>query len=301
MSSNRRPPDIAKLILDGTDRFAQDAGRKLYWFDGSVYRPYGDEHVRRSVRGISDSNEWTRRLAEEVVEYIRVGAPLLWERPSLDEINVLNGILSVGTRQLRKHDPDFLSSVQLPVTFDAAATCLAWERQIAETFPADAKQAGTAWEIVAWLMMPDTRIQKALLLLGEGGTGKSTFLRALIEFLGKENVSNLPLHKLETERFSVARLVGKLANICADLPSTHLETSSIFKAITGGDRIAGEYKYGTGFDFTPYARLVFSANQPPRSHDASNAFYQRWFVLPFDQIPRKPKRSGREQARCSAR
>ncbi len=146
------------------------------------------------------------------------------------------------------------------------------------------RKSGIAWEIIAWLMTPDTRIQKALLLLGEGGTGKSTFLKALTAFLGKENVSTLPLHKLEGDRFAAARLVGKLANICADLPSTHLETSSIFKAITGGDRIAGEYKYGTGFDFTPFARLVFSANQPPRSGDASNAFYQRWVVLPFDRV-----------------
>ena len=239
--------------------------------------------MRRAVREITESDAWSRRLAEEAIEYIRVGAPQLLERPSLDEINVRNGILNVSTHQLRAHDPDFLCSVQLPVAFDAAATCLAWERQITETFPEDAAQAGIAWEIIAWLMTPDTRIQKALLLLGEGGTGKSTFLRALTEFLGEENVSNLPLHKLETERFSAARLVGKLANICADLPSTHLETSSIFKAITGGDRIAGEYKYGPGFDFTPFARLVFSANQPPRSRDASNAFYQRWTVLPFDR------------------
>jgi putative DNA primase/helicase len=280
----RRAPDIAEAILDSGQRFAQDAGRRLYWFDGSVYRPYGDEYVRKAVRDITESDEWTRRLAEEAVEYIRVDAPHLWERPPLGEINVRNGILSVSTRQLRPHDPDFLCSVQLPVTFDAAATCLAWERQVVETFPEDAAQSGVAWEIVAWLMMPDTRIQKALLLLGEGGTGKSTFLKALTAFLGEMNISNLPLHKLETERFSAARLVGKLANICADLPSTHLETSSMFKAITGGDRIAGEYKYGTGFDFTPFARLVFSANQPPRSGDASNAFYQRWTVLPFDRV-----------------
>ena len=93
---------------------------------------------------------------------------------------------------------------------------------------------------------------------------------------------SLSLQKLDGDRFAAARLMGKLANICPDLPSTHLQNVSTFKAITGGDTIAGEYKYGSGFDFKPFARLVFSANQPPESNDSSHAFFRRWIVMPFD-------------------
>src|SRR5690348_14443984 len=132
-------------------------------------------------------------------------------------------------------------------------------------------------------MTPDTSLQKSLLLIGEGGTGKSTFLKALMTFLGYEHVSSATLQKLETDRFAVGRLVGKLANICADLPGTHLETSSMFKGITGGDYLQGEHKYAHSFSFRPYARLVFSANQVPRSADASEAFFDRWVLLPFDR------------------
>jgi putative DNA primase/helicase len=133
-------------------------------------------------------------------------------------------------------------------------------------------------------MVAYTAIQKALLLLGPGGTGKSTFLTALIHFLGKTNVSTLALQKIENDRFAGSRLVGKLANVCADLPSTHLETSSTFKSITGGDSISGEYKFRSSFDFVPFARLIFSANQPPQSHDATDAFFQRWYVLLFNTV-----------------
>jgi putative DNA primase/helicase len=282
-AANRRAPDFGEAIRESGLFFAQDAGHALYRFDNGVYRPDGDEVVRRLVRDLAESDEWKRELANEVVEFIRVGAPELREEPVADEINLLNGILNVVTREMRPHTPEFLSCIQLPVAYDPAATCPAWKRQVEETFPRDAAKSGVPWRVVAWLMTPNTRIQKALLLIGEGGTGKSTFLKALTAFLGKENVSNVPLHKLETDRFAVARLVGKLANMCADLPSTHLETSSIFKEITGGDRIAGERKFKTGFDFTPFARLVFSANQLPRSADASSAFYQRWIVVPFER------------------
>jgi P4 family phage/plasmid primase-like protien len=271
---------VAALI---PNHFAQDEGGKLYvWRDG-CYRLRGEECIRRAlVRGIVPGEEWTSKLANETIEYIRVGSPHMWERPPRDKLNVQNGLLNLNTLALEPHSPDFLSPVQLSVRYDPEATCSEWENQIAATFPSDAAEAGVAWEIVAWLMTPHTAIQKALLLLGPGGTGKSTFLAALFQFLGgRINVSAIPLQKIETDRFAAARLVGKLANICADLPSTHLESSSVFKSITGGDPIPAEYKFKDSFDFVPFARLIFSANQPPQSKDATDAFFQRWYVLPF--------------------
>lgn len=142
-------------------------------------------------------------------------------------------------------------------------------------------------------MLPDTSRQKTILALGEGANGKPTWLAQLVAFIGKRNCCAMSLHKLETDRFAASRLVGKLANICSDIPSAHLESTSTFKAITGGDRIPGEYKYREPFDFLPFVRLVFSANHPPRSSDATYAFFRRWEVVPFnrtfegeEQIPR---------------
>jgi len=56
---------------------------------------------------------------------------------------------------------------------------------------------------------------------------------------------------LEADRFSAARLYGKLANICPDLPSDRLSSSAIFKAITGCDRITAEFKCDS-FEFAPF-------------------------------------------------
>src|SRR5690606_29330164 len=78
------------------------------------------------------------------------------------------------------------------------------------------------------------------------------------------------------------RLNGKLANICPDLPSQHLETSSMFKALTGGDMVAAEVKHGDLYEYKPFVRLLFSANQPPQARDATKAFFRRWLVIPFD-------------------
>jgi putative DNA primase/helicase len=274
---------IASSIHDH-DRFARDEGGKLYVFRDGCYRAKGEEYIRERVRRIAPDDKWTSHLASETVEYIRVGSPRLWDSPPINKLNLLNGVLSIDTLILAPHSPEFLSPLQLPVQYDPSATCPAWEAQISATFPDDAVEQGVAWEIIAWLMVSYTSIQKALLLLGPGGTGKSTFLTALTNFLGTRNISTLPLQKIENDRFAASRLIGKLANICADLPSTHLETSSMFKAITGGDSITAEYKFKDSFDFVPFARLIFSANQPPQSKDATDAFFQRWYVLLFEKV-----------------
>ena len=145
----------------------------------------------------------------------------------------------------------------------------------------DAVQAGLPWAIVAWLMLPNVKFQKALLLIGGGGTGKSTFLKLLSRFLGPENCSHLSLKEIEEDRFKPAQLIGKLLNTFADLPAGVLESTSIFKLITGEDPIQAERKYGQAFSFYPFARLCFSTNNFPIVKDASDAFFDRWNVVKF--------------------
>jgi putative DNA primase/helicase len=290
------PPTDAATIAESilaTRHCACDGGGRIYMHSGGTYIP-GARQIRKEVKGYFVVNEilekWSSHKANEVAEYIGVDAPVLWEAPPIDRINVLNGIIDlskfietghVGDVHLVEHDPSHLSMVQLPIRYDPSAKCPAWEKFTREVFPEDALD--TPWQILSWLMIPFTGIQRAILLMGEGGTGKSTFLTAVKNFLGRRNVSSKSLHRLESCRFSVGGLVGKLANICADLPSRDLAGSSVFKALTGGDEITGEHKFKDEFDLLPFARLVFSANRPPRSPDATEAFFERWIVIPFDR------------------
>lgn len=279
---------LTKSLADQIQRdsfFAKDAGKLLYVFDGGTYKPRGKEVIELRVKQITvmsgRAKKWSTRLASEVYEYIRVDAPTLWERPSLETINVLNGLLDWRTGTLRPHDPHHLSSVQIPVTYDPSATCPNWDRFVQQVFPADCCML--AYEIIGWLMIPDMSLQKAILMIGEGANGKSVYLSGVSAFLGHEHIASLSLQRLESDKFSQARLVGKLANICADLPSEHLAGTSVFKAIVGGDRLLGERKFQGSFEFVPFCRLVFSTNSYPQSRDSSAAFFRRWIVIPFER------------------
>jgi putative DNA primase/helicase len=284
-----KPANIAEVIEHLPEYFAQDSyeafqARRLWVYRRGAFVPRGAEVVARHTKTILQHSQrqdsWSSRLGMETSEYIRISSPALPETPPLDTLNLQSGLLDVKTREQRPHNPKFLSAVQLPVVYDPTALCPAWERQIANTFPDDALDL--AWAIVAYLMLPILAPQKAILLLGEGGSGKSTFLMALTKFLGLRNISTVSLQKLEENRFATSALVGKLVNIFADLPSRHLETCAVFKAITGGDLIESEFKFREPFHFKPYARLVFSSNTPPISRDASDSFFERWLVVPLN-------------------
>jgi len=276
--------ELAESICQD-NHFARDAGGKLYRYNSGTYRTKAEQYIKAQVKKLciewGKTKAWTRRLADEVVEFIRVDTCELWDRPPLDVVNVQNGLLRLTDGELLPHTPEHLSPVQLPVTYDPKATCPFIDKFISEVFPEDAVALG--YELPAWLMTPDTSIQKAVLLLGAGGNGKSTYLAMVMAFLGRGNCVGLSLHKLESDKFAVARLLGKLANICPDLPTEHLSGTNTFKSITGTDfGLEGEIKFRDGFSFDPYCRLIFSANSPPRSSDASEGFFDRWLVVPFD-------------------
>lgn len=136
----------------------------------------------------------------------------------------------------------------------------------------------------------DTSFQKALLCVGEGGAGKSVKLRITQAVLGKENYSNVGLFDLG-KRFMPGQLLGKLGNICADLPMKALsdEASEALKLIVGEDTIFYETKGQNGFFFTPYCKMTFSTNMLPQVLDErNNAVFRRLLILRMDNIPPHP-------------
>lgn len=256
--------------------FAKGGGQ-LYTYKDGVYRPAKGVLQNYLTRFLGV--EWTPGRADAVYRFCLDASQELWERPPLRTLNLRNGLLALDSGILRPHEHTFLSAVQLAVRFDPAATCPAIERFVSEVFPPDALRL--AYELAGWLATPDTSWQRAVMLVGSGNNGKGTYLRLLTAMLGGANVSALSLQSISDNRFSAADLYGKLANLCGDIPAKALESTATFKKIVGEDLISAERKYGDPFTFRPFARLMFSANEPPPTPDGSYAFFRRWLVVPF--------------------
>jgi P4 family phage/plasmid primase-like protien len=135
-------------------------------------------------------------------------------------------------------------------------------------------------------------LNKVFMLLGQGSNGKSTFLRMLRDILGKHNVASVPLQAFTNldYRFLWTSLIGKLANVFADIPKNPLSYTGIFKVLTGEDTIDLDRKGKEPIrGYVNYAKLIFSANELPKTADLTHAFFRRWILVDFpNTFPEDP-------------
>ena len=267
-------------ILRDTGPYAV-GGEWLWIYRDGCYRADGEQLLRAEVADVL-GDQWRRSRADDVVTYIKDTSPRLATEPPFDLVNVHNGLLDINKLELIEHDPGYLFPVQLPVTYDPDADCPAVYQFLADTLDPDDQRL--LIEVIAYLITPDNSMQRAFMLTGDGGGGKTVTLNLIEALLGTENISYVSLHQLDDDRFATADTYGRLANIFADLDARAPQSSSAFKLITGGDTIRGERKHRPPFTFKPTARLLFSANQAPPTTDSSNAFFDRWVILPYRNV-----------------
>ena len=256
-------------------------GVTLYRYVNGVFVPDGAEwvlsEVARHLGGLG-----TQARMDEVVAMLTEYSKIKYKEidpKALDLVNCKNGMLNWRTGTLEKHDPALKSFIQINVEYDPAAKSEDLDKFIKEVFPDDC--VPLVEEFMGYLLIPSTSLQKAFVAIGGGGNGKGTFLKVLTHLLGEENVSTISLHEIQDNKFAAAGLLGKLANVYHDLDPQILKSTGKFKSIVSGDPIAAERKYKDHYSFTPFSRLVFSANEFPRSADKTDAYFDRLIFVEF--------------------
>ena len=201
-------------------------------------------------------------------------------------INFKNGMYDVKNKKLYEHDPKYLSINQIPHNIESKYVEYGLKdapvfHKFLTTTLENEDDRTMLLQYMAYCLTRETKVQKAMSLLGPGGVGKSVIIRLLEKITGLNNISHLSLQALE-ERFTTQILLGKLINIYADNPAKAMGVISTFKMITGQDEIRGEYKGGAIFSFKPYVKLFFSSNELPKNLDEnSNAYYRRLLIVKF--------------------
>ena len=191
-------------------------------------------------------------------------------------LNVANGMLDLTTGTLQPHDPRYLSSVQLPVNWDARAVAPIYEAWLDKQV---GPQAEDLEECVGTMLDPSRTPTKALFLFGPTRSGKSTFVRLATALAGRENTSAVTLTQLAESRFAAANVHGKILNAAAELRAGHVEDVAIFKQLTGHDPIEAEKKFVQAFKFNNQALFIFAANELPTVGESSRAYSER--IKPF--------------------
>ncbi|MBT22565.1 hypothetical protein CMK17_21895 [Candidatus Poribacteria bacterium] len=269
--------------LQTEGRYYFFSAEQLYSYDHGVY--HANDQTARVIQQKLDDRSRDTHIAE-TLKFLSVqssGVAQAEINPNDGVLNLENGLLSMGDGGFEdRHTPDRLSTVRIPVKYDAQAVCPKIDKFLSEVLPPDCLDL--IYEMFGYCLIQDVVYQKVFMLTGTGANGKSTLLNLLTAFIGSGNISTIPLQELDGHRFKRAELYGKLVNLFADLDARSLKSSTYFKMVADGSEIDAERKFEAPFKFRPFCKMVFSANELPRSQDRTFAYYRRWIIIPF---PRK--------------
>ena len=201
-----------------------------------------------------------------------------------------NGFFDPVSGQMVDHDPKYRAVNMIPWEYhpEDKTSGVEVEKWLHFAIP-NPEDRQMLLEYCGYCLTRDVRMQKFLILVGSGGSGKSTLIRLLETILGDDNLSHVSLKELG-QRFASYGLMGKLVNSCADLEVTALEDTSTLKKILGEDAIRTEAKGKDAFSFKSYAKLLFSTNELPLVlSERSNGFFRRVMILTMDQRPERAR------------
>lgn len=193
---------------------------------------------------------------------------------------VKNGVFNLETWQLEDFTPEIITRNKIPVAYISGAYYQVTDKTLNKITVNDKTIRSILEEILGYILFRRNEFAATFILTGNGSNGKSSYLKIIRQLVGEENASSLDLNELD-QRFKTAELFGKLANIGDDIGKGYIKESSVFKKLSTGETLNVERKGKDPFDFTNYAKLIFSANEMPRINDFTDGLGRRLQIVPF--------------------
>ena len=268
-----------------------------FWaYDDGVWQYDDDRTLRHAARKALGPMNYGDNVLKELKSQVRgdIHAEVEGDELGLDTgmLAVENGLLNLdeaaeghGYDALRELRPDDHALVRLPVEYDPDADYDEWHDRVEEW--AEEGRADALQEYVGYcLHVGGMPIHRALLIVGGGANGKSTFLEVVKSLLGEENITSTELQTLANEDYAKAEFEGKLANIDEDLSSRKLGHGiGMFKKLIAGNRIRARRPYESEFSFSPAGKQLYAANEVPDVGndvaDDDEGFWRRWLLVEF--------------------
>lgn len=253
---------------------------QLHVYRDGVYVP-GYRHIEAAMLRHIPTMRQTQRT--EVLKYLEIIRPDDEPMAPANLIAFGNGVYDLTTGTLGPFTPDVVVTNKIPWPYDPCAYSELADRTLDKLACGDKSIRALLEECIGYTFYRRNELSKAFLLTGDKSNGKSTFLDMVKNLLGPENHSALDMGELD-ERFSVATMSGKLANIGDDISDEFLSGRSValFKKIVSGNQLKAEWKGQDPFFFSPYVKLLFSANDIPRIRDKTGAVLRRLVIVPFN-------------------
>ena len=268
--------------------WAQDSGNYIYDETTGVYRP-GEKVVDAAIRSELGSLRKARHVDE-----IDKDLAAMCRRDEPDTSHLIpfkNGILDLRTSEnspdFSDHSPDNYLMSFFPIHFktdfqetDGSKDFDAWLLDILDN---DSGLQQLIYEIIGSILhKKSTAMQRGVLMVGEGGTGKSMLLEQIERMIGSENICSRSWGDYGVNEFAIGDLYNKSLSLDSDIDVNKALSGAIKPAITGNILTCNQ-KYKPAFNFKPHATWIGSINKFPRTKDRTWGFFRRWIAVPFNK------------------
>ena len=222
------------------------------------------------------------RTISNIVEIMKLAAHTESFPPNPDEIHVQNGTYFMDGSFTA--DKSYCNN-RLTVSYNPNASApKRWLQFLSELLQPE--DIPTLQEFLGYCLLPTTKGQKMLMLIGKGGEGKSRIGLVMRSLLG-DSMNTTSIQKVESNRFSRADLENKLLMVDDDMDLSALPKTNYIKSIVTSEcKMDMERKGVQSYQSQLYVRfLCFGNGALTALHDKSDGFFRRQIVLTTKDRP----------------
>lgn len=197
-------------------------------------------------------------------------------------INLKNGTYAISQdkREFRDACSDDLIQYALPFDYDPKAKAPMFTKFLNQVLP-DKTQQKVLVEYLGYIFVKGLKLEKCLLIIGEGANGKSVLFDIVSALLGDRNISSYTLSNLcDDKGYHRAQLTNKLVNYSSELGGKNCAPDMVKKLIST-EPVDARSPFGQPFELKNYCKFIFNTNTLPKEVEQTGAYFRRFLIIRF--------------------
>ena len=207
-------------------------------------------------------------------------------------LGVMNGVVDLRTGELLQNRPDLYITKRAPVAYTPGLRNVRWEQFLGFATGGDKEYQDWLQRAAGYSLTGLSKYDLMFLVYGPAGSGKNTFVEAIVKCLGTQQYS-WPFdssilasgdgNSQGSDLYHWAELRGRRMVWVDELPDSERLKENSVKKLTGSSEISARSPGEKPFTFASQAKLWISTNHRPIIND--DAMWRRIRPIPFTYVP----------------
>jgi len=281
---------IAQTLIAEQNLIA--VGDFVYKWNDGIYEKLNSYEIHELIHR-HGYKEATRAQRQEIIEFIVVQKQVnpLYLDKDYSCIPVANGYLDLYNLDLIEPSMDDYNTVKINIPYNPECQ---YSERIDDFMKfisnGDINVMTQLYELAGYSLIRRNNFHKFFVIVGGGGTGKSTFANIIRRMFKARYVSKVALSQFDQD-YHLSTLIGSMVNIDDDASNEKvLKDAGRFKSAVAGQPILVRPIYSEPIELICMATIIVLANSMPKIQDDSEGLYRRLMLIELNNKVKNPDR-----------